>query len=60
MVIELYRNDYRRRWQYLCNCELYDCKSECGINSLDLIRREVICRALYTQHVTISMQTEMH
>jgi hypothetical protein len=36
-----------------CNCELYECKSECGINSLNQIMREVICRLTYTQHVTI-------
>jgi hypothetical protein len=51
--------DYRRR----CNCDTADgsecvtvnceCKSECGINSLYPIWREVTCRVTYIQHVTI-------
>jgi hypothetical protein len=62
IVIELYRKDYIRRR----NCDTLD-GSTCviincvnvrasGINSLYAIRREVTCRALYTQHVTIWCQ----
>jgi hypothetical protein len=56
--VELYRVNGRRR-----NCDTADdsnCKiangvnvRSSGINSLYAIRREVTCRALYTQHVTI-------
>jgi hypothetical protein len=59
--VELYRvngSDYRR-----CNCDTAD-DSNCkivngvnvrasGINPLYAIRREVTCRVIYTQHVTI-------
>jgi hypothetical protein len=58
IVIELYRNDYRRS-----NCDTVDgsnCKTvngvnvrASGINSLYAIRREVTCRVTYTQHVTV-------
>jgi hypothetical protein len=52
IVIELYRNDYRRSICDTadgsnCNCELYECESKCAINSLDPIRHEVICRVIH-------------
>jgi hypothetical protein len=31
----------------ICNCELFECTSERAINSLDPIRREVICRFIH-------------
>jgi hypothetical protein len=41
------------------NCKIVNCVNVrvSGINSLYAIRREVICRALYTQHVTIGQWT---
>jgi hypothetical protein len=30
------------------NCKSCECKSECGINSLYAIRREVTCRVIHT------------
>jgi hypothetical protein len=41
------------------NCKIVNCMSvrASGINSLYAIRREVTCRALYTQHVTIYICT---
>jgi hypothetical protein len=59
--VELYRvngNDYRIS---NCdsadgsNCEIVNCVNlrASGINSLYSVRREVTCRVIYTQHVTI-------
>jgi hypothetical protein len=58
IVIELYRNDYRRSILDTADgstCEIVNCiiVRASGINSLYLIRREVTCRLTYTQHVTI-------
>jgi hypothetical protein len=58
--VQLYRvhgSDYRRSTCETAddsNCQIVNCVDvrASGINSLYAIRREVICRVTYTQHVT--------
>jgi hypothetical protein len=61
LKVQLYQGhgrDYSRSNCYTaddsnCNYELCEYKSECAINSLYSIRREVTCCVAYTQHVTV-------